>query len=161
MDEELAALAAAGAATVVTAMATDAWNVIREAVAGLFHRLEDRRRAAIEERLDGNAALVEQADDPDRARTALRGMWTLELVALLREDPDCREELARLIAEADGAPTGDQDTAAADTRNSASGGDEGTVFVQTNTVRGHATVFAVQNGDQHVRTDPGGGDDDA
>lgn len=142
MDEELAALAAAGAATMVTAMATDAWSAVREAIAGLFHRVEERRRGALERQLDGNAEFVRHAADPHQAREALRGMWTLEFVALAREDPECRIALTRLIVEAGRAGRGGSDGAA----------DPAATSVQENHATGSSTVFAVQHGDQHVRT---------
>jgi hypothetical protein len=57
----LAALAAAGAAALIAAMATDAWRRARDAVAGLFHRIFPRRGRVIEARLDRNSVLAEHA----------------------------------------------------------------------------------------------------
>jgi len=71
MEVELAALAAAGATALVAAMATDAWQGIRDAVAGLFHRVFPRRRAAIEAHLDSRDA-----------RKGPRRMLTDDLTAL-------------------------------------------------------------------------------
>ncbi|MFE9415888.1 hypothetical protein ACFYMX_09600 [Streptomyces griseofuscus] len=134
MNDELTVLAEAGAAAVVTAMATDLWQETRGAVVALF-RPDRRRRAALESQLDGNAALVRQAPDPDAARRALFSYWTLELTALLRRDPAVRAALERLAAAVEDAP---------------GGGTRGRVLRQTNTAHGSGTVFAVQQGDQHA-----------
>ncbi|WP_329166124.1 hypothetical protein OG709_12795 [Streptomyces sp. NBC_01267] len=143
MNEELTALAEAGAAAVVAAMATDVWQGTRSAVLALFQRTDrtgraDRaRRAAIEAQLDGNAALVQRAvlPDADEIRRSLFGFWALELAALLRRDPSCREALARLAAEVAAALPDDRRTF---------------TFEQTNIVHGSGSVFAVQHGDQHA-----------
>ncbi|MFI6008762.1 hypothetical protein ACIBAG_08005 [Streptomyces sp. NPDC051243] len=132
MNDELTLLAQAGAAALVTAMATDAWQETRGAITGLFRR---GRRAALEAQLDGNAELVRDSPHPDDVRRALLGYWTQELAALLREDPAGRDPLARLVDSfggtlADGARAG--------------------TLTQTNTARDSATVFAVQHGSQHV-----------
>ncbi|MFF8815414.1 hypothetical protein [Streptomyces pactum] len=142
MNDELTLLAEAGAAVVVTAMATDLWQSTRDAVLGLFRRADRSRRAAIEAQLDGNAALVAEAETPEEVRRALFGFWALELAALLRRDPSCREGLARLAAAADGAFP--------DARWAFAGR-------QTNTARDFGTVFAVQGGDLHTHpAGPGG-----
>lgn len=135
MNEELTALAEAGAAALVTTMATDMWQGTRNAVVGLFHRSERDRRVAVEAQLDGNAALVRESEIPDDVRRALFGVWTLELAALLRRDPSCRESLARLAADVNGRLPDDR---------------RAFVLEQTNTARDHGTVFAVQHGDQHA-----------
>ncbi|MEU3031881.1 hypothetical protein ACPCBC_33570 [Streptomyces incarnatus] len=134
MNDELTVLAEAGAAAVVTAMATDLWQETRGAVVALF-RPDRRRRAALESQLDGNATLVRQAPDPDAARQALLSYWTLELTALLRRDPAVRAALERLAAAVADAP-GD--------------GPRGRVLRQTNTAHDSGTVFAVQQGEQHA-----------
>ncbi|MEU8968395.1 hypothetical protein AB0D11_03815 [Streptomyces monashensis] len=130
MNDELTVLAEAGAAAVVTAMATDMWQDTRTAVVGLFRRCGRARRAALETQLNANAALVRDSTDPDEARRTLFAYWTLELAAVLRDDPDGRAAVARLAASVDGG------------RRPA--------FRQTNTARDAATVFAVQHGTQHA-----------
>lgn len=135
MNDELITLAEAGAAVVVTAMATDLWLGTRSAVLGLFRRSDRTRRAAVEAQLDGNAVLVREAAVPDDVRRALFGFWTLELAALLRRDPDCREPLARLADEVGRALPDDR---------------RQLVLEQTNTARDSGTVFAVQHGDQYA-----------
>lgn len=137
MNEELTVLAEAGAAAVVTAMATDLWQGARDTVLGLFRRDERGHRAAIEAQLDGNAALVREAEAPDDVRRTLFGLWTLELEALLRRDPSCLDPLARLAAGIDAAlPDGRGDFLREH-------------LEQTNTAHDFGTVVAVQRGDLH------------
>ncbi|MFJ3698680.1 hypothetical protein ACIPW9_31950 [Streptomyces sp. NPDC090052] len=144
VEDELATLAAAGATTLVTAMTTDLWQTVRDGVADLFHR-SGRRRREIATRLDSHAALVEGAAAPDVARQALLGSWEMELQALLRSEPSCREPLARLV-EAVRRTMPDNHREAAHAH-----------LEQTNTAHGSGTVFAVQGGDQPVHW-PGRGD---
>lgn len=138
MNDELTVLAQAGAAALVTAMATDAWLETRGAITGLFRR---GRRAALEAQLDGNAELVRDSPSPDDVRRALFGYWTQELAALLRQNPSCRDPLIRLVDAID-AIGADGGTLA--------DGRRGPVLEQTNTARDSATVFAVQHGSQHI-----------
>ncbi|MFF7633567.1 hypothetical protein ACFZB9_10510 [Kitasatospora sp. NPDC008050] len=112
MTEELTLLAEAGAAALVTAMATDLWQGTREAALGLFRRSERGQRCAFEDRLDRNAALVRAAASPDTVRRALFGFWAQELAALLHQTPSCREPLAQLAGRVSAALTADQPDAA-------------------------------------------------
>lgn len=134
LDEELMALAEAAATTLVTSMATDLWQGTRQAAVEVFQRLGRRRRTAVAEQLDRNAALVQAAGRPEEIRQALFGFWSLELAALLSQDPDARGPLTRLAAAT---------TARPDTRRPL-------IAEQTNTARDGGTVFAVQHGDQRV-----------
>lgn len=95
--QEVDALAAAGAAAVVTAMATDSWSGLKKLVQALFHRIGTDRAQAAQGRLDSDARLVEGARDPNTARQDLLGPWTSELGALLRSAPDSAEELRALL----------------------------------------------------------------
>jgi hypothetical protein len=135
MNDELSVLAEAGAAAVVTAMATDLWQETRSAVVALFRPADRRRRAALEAQLDGNAALVREAAEPEEVRRALLVYWSLELAALLRRDTAVSAALARLAAAAGPGP---------------GGGARGPALRQTNTARDRASVFAVQHGTQHA-----------
>lgn len=126
---ELAALATAGANTLVGAMATDAWQVARSGIARLFGRRGGGQEEAIEAQLDRNAALVERAPDADKARRGFAAAWDLELGALLADHPGAAGELEALIAEVRARlPEAQQ------------------AWVQTNIARDHGTVFAVQGG---------------
>jgi hypothetical protein len=117
----LAELAAAGGSALVGAMATDAWQVTRSWVAGLFGRGGSAEYVAIEAQLDGHAALVAQAEDPDEARESLVAVWQLQLQSLLRQHPEVEEGLRELVAR-----------------------------VQTNIARDQATQNIVQHGTLHV-----------
>lgn len=148
MDEELTALAAAGAAALVAAMATDLWQGTRDATLGLFRRASRRQRATVEAQLDNNAALVRQSGAPDEVRRALLGYWSAELDSLVRRDPESRARLARLAGQAPTAPAGDEPAASP----------RGGGLRQRNTAARGGTVFAVQGGDQPVYGWGGPGD---
>ncbi|BBB02031.1 hypothetical protein RVR_9727 [Actinacidiphila reveromycinica] len=139
VEDELAALAGAGAVAVVTAMSTELWQSVRGRVADLFRR-SGRRRREVATRLDSHAALVESADAPDAVRRALTATWAAELESLLRENPAHRDPLARLVEEVRSAllPT----TAPT------------THLTQTNTARDSSVLFAVQSGTQPVHMTP-------
>lgn len=133
----LGELAAAGGSALVGAMATDAWQATRSKVAGLFGRGGSARRSAVEAQLDGNAALVAQAEDPDEVRRSLVPVWRLQLEALLREYPGVEEELRALVAQVRQVLPAPQQS-----------------WVQTNIARERATQNIVQHGTVHVH--PGG-----
>lgn len=127
MDVELTALAEAGAAVVVKAMATDAWQATRTGVVALFRHAGRRHRAAVRAQLDANATAVGEAADPDELRRELFGFWVLELANVLRADPASRPLLAQLVG-----GTGDVQQ-----------------FTQHNAASETGVVQAVQHGDQH------------
>ena len=133
----LAELAAVGGSAVVGAMATDAWEVTRSWVAGLFGRGGAVGQAAIEAQLDDHAALLDQAEDPDGVRESLVAVWRLQLQSLLRQHPEVEEDLRVLVARIREALPVAQQT-----------------WVQTNIARDHATQNIVQHGMVHVH--PGG-----
>jgi len=97
LAEELATLAGTSAVTLVAAMTTDAWDGIRSGISRLFGHSGEARRHAVEIQLDSNAQLVSQADDKDRARRSLMGLWTLELEKFLSQYPDTAGELRSLM----------------------------------------------------------------
>jgi hypothetical protein len=133
LAEALAALAGAGGTALVEAMATDAWQATRTGVARLFGRGGPARQTAIETQLDGHAALVAQAEDPDEVRQSLAAVWRLELTALLSQHPDAEDELRALVAQIQQAlPAGAQ------------------TWVQTNIARERSAQYNVQHGDLHV-----------
>lgn len=94
---EIDALAAAGATTLVTAMATDSWSGLKKLIQALFRRIGTERAQAARGRLDSDASLVEGARDPETARQALLGPWTSELNTLLRSAPGSAEEFSALL----------------------------------------------------------------
>jgi hypothetical protein len=144
MFSELAELAAAGGSALVGAMATDAWQATRSGVAGLFGRGGSAQQAAVEAQLDGNAALVAQAEDPEEVRRSLAPVWRLQLEALLGQHPGVEEELRALVAQVCLALPAAQQS-----------------WVQTNIARDRATQNIVQHGTLHVHSGgagPIGGD---
>jgi len=94
---EIDALAATAATTLVAAMATDSWSGLKKVIQALFHRIGTGRAQAARGRLDSDAALVDGARDPEKARQAILGPWTSELSALLRSAPDSAMELRALL----------------------------------------------------------------
>ena len=130
--EAIEALAMTGAATIVAAMATDAWTAARDHLAEFFGHHSPDRQAGIEAQLKANAALVTRAGDVDRARKALIGPWQLELEDFLTRHPDAAEELSTLTAQIQaGLPVAQHQ------------------WVQHNTARDHSMQNAVQHGTQH------------
>ncbi|WP_051969484.1 hypothetical protein [Kitasatospora azatica] len=96
MEQELASLAMAGATTIVSAMATGAWEAARTGIVQLFRR-RGQDPAAIEARLDDDAAEVAREEDRDAARQDLVGSWRRRLATLLREHPEAEAELRALM----------------------------------------------------------------
>jgi hypothetical protein len=125
-------LAMTGATTVVAAMATDAWQDVRDWTARLFHR-RGYDRKAIEAQLDGDARLVELGGDTDDARQDFVGPWRRRLAALLLEFPEAETDLADLIERArDELPVTRQ------------------TWIQTNISMDHGITNAVQHGSQYT-----------
>ncbi|MFG2646055.1 hypothetical protein ACGFYP_34430 [Streptomyces sp. NPDC048370] len=131
---EIESLAMTGATTIVAAMATDAWTTARNRVVALFHRRSPDLQAQIEAQLDANSALVAQDQNVERSRSALIGLWQLELQRLLTAHPDAAGDLSTQTAEIQSElPAALQE------------------WVQHNTARDHGVVNAVQHGTQHVQ----------
>src|ERR1700722_9551583 len=106
-QQVMEALAMTGATTLVAAMATSAWQSARTGVARLFHR-GGRALPAIEARLDSDAEIIKQAEDPDGARKDLAGGCKQQLAQLLRESPESAADLAALIDQVRGELPPDQ-----------------------------------------------------
>jgi hypothetical protein len=132
--QEIEALAMVGAAAIVSAMATDAWNGARDRVVELLRHHSPDRQAELGTRLETNAAQVERAGDVERARGALAGSWQLELEDVLSRHPDAAEDLVALSERIRASPP------AASAQ-----------WVQNITAHGHGVVNAVQHGTQHNR----------
>lgn len=96
LTQELTSLAGTGAATLVAAMTTDAWQAARSGIARLFAHAGESRQKAAEAQLDTNAMLVTRASDPDQARRNVAGLWQVELATLLEEHPGIADELRAL-----------------------------------------------------------------
>ncbi|WP_345144227.1 hypothetical protein [Dactylosporangium darangshiense] len=139
VPETLAALATAGATTVVGAMATDAWNAAKNGIVGLFGRAGLREQQVVETQLERHARQVASAVDMDATRRRLAAAWEVELESLLASDPDIVEELRTLITSIqDQLPQGQR------------------TWVQTNIARDHGHVFAVQGGNLVVHQQSSG-----
>jgi len=93
---ELAELAGLGAAAVVNAAATDAWQTARTGIMQLFGRGDAR---SLQGRLDDTAADIESvpAEGRDQARRELEGRWVARLSDLLQDHPEAAQEFAELI----------------------------------------------------------------
>jgi hypothetical protein len=103
-EDALAALtqvAAAGATTLVTAMATDLWTEVRERVAGLLARGDGRRVALQRQLLDESRRQIQAAAAGDRqaASAGERVRWEVALRQALVLDPDLALDLAVLVDE--------------------------------------------------------------
>lgn len=98
MPDPTSALAMTAATTVVAAMATSAWQETRTRLAALFHRRGAAGQSEIEARLDDDARLVADDDDPDSARQDFRASWTRRLQALLREHPEAFQDVEDFVA---------------------------------------------------------------
>ena len=115
IEEEITMLAATGAAAVVTAMGTDAWQTVRAAIVRVYRMARARQHEAIAGQLDHDASFVASAADDPKARAAVRQMWEARLAELLAAAPECAAELRAL------APPGDWPSLRVEQRNSAQG----------------------------------------
>jgi len=94
----LAQLAATGAAALVGAAATDAWQQARSGFARLLGRRPDGTDAVLLRRLDALSVEVEQAPPAERDEVRRRQLplWQTRLEDLIEEDPTAVEELTSL-----------------------------------------------------------------
>ena len=102
MDTEwIIALAATGGATLVSAVATDAWAVTRSGIAWLFGRGNAGREKTTEDRMDETAVALTQGDAPARETVfrAQAALWSARLSGLLEEHPELREDVERLTGQ--------------------------------------------------------------
>ncbi|MEV0483343.1 hypothetical protein AB0I69_22395 [Streptomyces sp. NPDC050508] len=134
MDDAIATLAMTGSTTIVTAMATAAWQSTRDGTARLFRRMGRAQQEAIEDQLNANAARVAQAEGPATdVRQCLVPLWRRELAELLQQHPDAAGELRALISHAqDELPSAQYD------------------YVQNITAHIGGRAFGVQDGDLNV-----------
>jgi hypothetical protein len=89
---------AAGTA-LVGAMATDAWEQVREAITSLWHRAHKKHAGGVGAEVDELRRMVLQARAAGDSGTerALEGAWQLKLQGLLRADPGLASELRRVL----------------------------------------------------------------
>ncbi|MFD8216330.1 hypothetical protein ACFV2U_21930 [Streptomyces sp. NPDC059697] len=102
MLDWVAALAQAGGTTLVTAMASDAWQGVRDAFGRLLGRGNADRENRALARLDAAAATVAQTSgqDGDAVLGQVAGQWQTRLQDFLEEYPEAREQLEALIEQA-------------------------------------------------------------
>jgi hypothetical protein len=96
MDPVVAAFGTA----LVGAIATDAWQQVREAVTGLWRRVHPRRQDdGIGTELDElrEQVLAARRDGDADTERALEGAWQVRLAQLLRADPTLAAELRRVL----------------------------------------------------------------
>ncbi|MEV0317277.1 sel1 repeat family protein [Streptomyces sp. NPDC050658] len=138
MDAELVALASAGSSALVQAMATDAWEAVRDRVARLYGRAERTQRAEAAQLDEIRAELLSgdqgQALDPEAE-------WRARLSRLLAENPRAAGELRRIVDEFTGQPG-----AGPQTHNTVSGGTAGHV-VQAGVINSLTLQAAPEAGD--------------
>ncbi|MFD9479466.1 MULTISPECIES: hypothetical protein [Streptomyces] len=101
MGPEIVALASSAGTTIVTLMATDAWQRVRDGVASLWRREHAQRAEAVAAELDVTRedllAAVETGDrDVERE---LRAEWQGRVRRLLAARPEVAEELQGLLEE--------------------------------------------------------------
>ncbi|WP_422733080.1 hypothetical protein ACN26Y_18005 [Micromonospora sp. WMMD558] len=101
MDAELLALANTAGATVVTLLATDAWETAKSAVGSLWQRVHPERAEAVQaELVEARAEVVAaRAAGHDEVEPELVREWQRRLRRLLAADPSVAAELLRLLDE--------------------------------------------------------------
>jgi hypothetical protein len=139
IEGELATLTEAAAVALVTAMGTNAWTSVRDAVTGAFRWSGAKGHQKIGDRLDADASLVAAADDQVAERAALQPFWLLKLTELLNAAPECAPDLAEFIA----------------ARDEAARPVAGTYLEQHTTVRDFAKAFVAQNGNVYYHDGAG------
>jgi hypothetical protein len=100
MDAALVALAAAGGTTLVQAVATDAWALVRGGFSSVLSRGDRTRVATVEQQLDRTRSEVEAttaSPEADRVRDAHRAAWAARLEDLLVERPELAGALQKVL----------------------------------------------------------------
>ncbi|MFF6955230.1 MULTISPECIES: hypothetical protein [unclassified Streptomyces] len=101
MDPEIAALAGTAGTTVVTLMATDAWQRTREGLVAMWRRVHPDRADVVDAELEATRAdlLAARAAHDDQSEDELRVEWQGRLRRLLAADPAVADQLLRLLEE--------------------------------------------------------------
>lgn len=108
MGVRMEAIVLAFGTALVGAAATDSWQQVHDAIAGLWHRARLRRQAVeipggSEEEISSDLTVLReqvlQARRNDDAATerALEGAWQLKLQQLLEDDPSLAAELKEVL----------------------------------------------------------------
>ncbi|MFJ3932237.1 MULTISPECIES: hypothetical protein [unclassified Streptomyces] len=110
MDAQLADLARTAGSAVVTLMATDAWERVRDGVVAVWRRASPGRADGVQGELEAareELATARETGD-ELTEQEIREEWSGRLRRLLREQPDVAEELRRVLAEADPQAAGER-----------------------------------------------------
>ncbi|MFF2026508.1 hypothetical protein ACFVW2_32540 [Streptomyces sp. NPDC058171] len=94
MDPELTALAQSAGLTLVTLLATDAWEHTRDGVVALWRRARPERADAVAAELDGTRADLTTAPG---AEGELAAAWQARIRRLLLDRPEVAVELRSLL----------------------------------------------------------------
>ncbi|MFI9030263.1 hypothetical protein [Streptomyces sp. NPDC053560] len=135
MDPEIATLAGTAGTTLVTLMATEAWQGVRDGVVGLWRRARLDRADAVSAELEAaREDLLAARDSADEeTEEELRRDWQGRIRRLLAARPDVADDLRALLDEVspDAAPAAP-------------------VITQHATASGSARVYQAGR-DQHIR----------
>lgn len=134
VDPEITSLAQGAGTTLVTLMATDAWQATREGITRLWRRVQPQRADTVTAELEAGQAevLAALAADDQEALSELRAEWQGRFRRLLVAQPEAAAALRRLLDEL--APA-EQVAAPAVTQQA--------------TASGHARVYQAGR-DQHI-----------
>ncbi|MBD0738065.1 hypothetical protein [Streptomyces sp. CBMA29] len=99
MDPEIAALAGTAGTTVVTLMASDAWQRTREGLVAMWRRVHPDRADAVDAELEATRAdlIAARAAHDDQSEDELRAEWQGRLRRLLAADPAVADQLRLLL----------------------------------------------------------------
>ncbi|OEV05528.1 hypothetical protein AN219_36145 [Streptomyces nanshensis] len=101
MEPELAALASTAGTTVVTLMATDAWERTRDAVTGLWRRVHPERAESVTAELEATREDLTAEESDEEVVEGLQAEWRSRIRRLLVSRPEVADELRRLLEELD------------------------------------------------------------
>ncbi|EFL26113.1 conserved hypothetical protein [Streptomyces himastatinicus ATCC 53653] len=101
MDPQIADLARTAGTTMVTLMATSAWESARDGMVGLWRRFQPARADGIAEEYEAGRAdllLAREAGDED-SESELAAEWQGRVRRLLLAQPEVADELRRILDE--------------------------------------------------------------
>jgi hypothetical protein len=95
----LGLLASTAASTLVTLMATDAWQEARKGMIDVWRRRQPQEAARIAEDLDGACVAIRQARQSvdSRGETAVAAEWHRRILALLTREPAAADDVVQLM----------------------------------------------------------------
>lgn len=100
MDPEIAALAGTAGTTLVSLLATEAWESAREGFAGLWSRRPERAEAVSAElEATRDDVLTARAGGDQETEAELSAEWQGRVRRLLSVHPEAADELRRLLSE--------------------------------------------------------------